>query len=337
MMYKAFILLSLSFFQINLQTTPFESQLKPLKTLINVSEDQKLNLNITQNQTYLNRANQNKQKEEKQINSFLKSNSNLNETPSNEVEDNHTKSIHDLMKSRYTVRTFKPQDLKKGHLDQILGAGLLAPSKNKIFPYRIIVLTNSRKGKRLKRELWSKHTICYHCSEAGDKIEQRINSILTAPVNLVFFLDPKPEAIEKEEDLSKIRNRLIFRAARDAMISAAAMMLQAEQLGYGTAFTGVHYSMNKFKKQLKVPLDNKYLVTLSIGYRKEPSKTIPKDYKAPKIDFDCQGQIEPNNRHTVLKYSNKRNKEGSKLPLVTTRSVDVGPKNTEKTHLIKKY
>ena len=370
MMYKVLILLPLSFFQINLQTTPLKSQLKPLKTLLLISELSKLNLHITQNQTYLNLTNQNKKrnKEEKQINSFLKSDLNLkvikkllpaylpsyppspqnlakldrkilppSENPSNELKEGHVKSIHDLMTSRYTVRTFKSQDLKEEHLDQILGAGLLAPSKNKLFPYRIIVLTNSRKGKRLKQKLWSKYTICYHCSETGDKIEQRINSILTAPVNIVFFLDIKPEAFEKEEDLSKIRNRLIFRAARDAMISATAMMLQAEQLGYGTAFTGANYSMNELKKQIEVPLENTYLVTLSIGYREEPSKTIPKDYKYPKIVLDCQGPALRFNRHTVLKYSNKRNKEGSKIPLVVTKSIDVGPKNTEKTHLIKKY
>ena len=322
-MYKILILLFLSFFQINLQTTPIQITTQTTQDLINMSKDQKPNLLTLSFPQSLAVA---------RSKDFTP-----NETPSNEIEDSHTKSIYDLMKSRYTVRTFKPQDLKKGHLDQILGAGLLAPSKNEIFPYRIIVLTNSRKGKRLKRKLWSKHTICYHCSEAGDKIvEQRINSILTAPVNIVFFLDIKPEKIDREKDLSKIKNRLIFRATRDAMISATAMMLQAEQLGYGTAFTGVNTSMNKFKKQLKVPL-GKNLVTLSIGYRKEPSKTIPKDYKAPKIDLDCQGQILPHNRYTVLKYSNKRNKEGLKLPSVITKSIDVGPKNTEKTHLIKKY
>ena len=246
-------------------------------------------------------------------------------------------SIYDLMKNRYTVRTFKPQNLEKGHLDQILGAGLLSPSKNSLFPYKIVVLTDSRKGRRLKRQLWSKYTICHHCSETGDQIEQRINSILTAPVNIVFFLDLKPETQEKQESLSKIKNRLIFRATRDAMISVTAMMLQAEQLGYGTAFTGVNSDMDKFKKQLKIPTENTYLVTLSVGYKEAIDKTIPKNPKILQIDFDCQGKTKQPSRFTVLKYSNKKNKAGLKIPAVITKSVDWGPENTEKTELIKKY
>jgi len=252
-------------------------------------------------------------------------------------EQNPVKSIYDLMKSRYTVRTFKDQNLEKGHLDQILKAGLLAPSKNKLFPYKIIVLTNSKEGKSLKQKLWSQYTICYHCSETGEKIEQRINSIITAPVSIMFFLDIKPEGHEKKEELFKIRNRLVFRATRGAMISATAMMLQAEQLGYGTAFTGVSYDMNKFKKQLKLSSQNTYLVTLSIGYKKEPSETIPTNYKAFKIDFDCQKQVYKTERFTVVKYSNKRNDRAEKIPAVITRSIDIGPKNTEKTHLLIKY
>ena len=259
----------------------------------------------------------------------------LNEKSDTDIISND--SILKLMQNRYTVRTFRSQNLKKGDLDKILNVGILAPSKNKLFPYRIVVLTNSWKGKKLKRKLWSQYTLCYHCNEKGEKLEQRINSVLTAPINIIFFLDLKPEDHEKSENPDEIKDILIFRATRDAMISATAMMLQAEQLGYGTAFTGVNSSMHKFKKQLKIPLTNRYLVTLSIGYKKDPLKTIPKNYKAPLIDYDCLGKLKPARRYTVLKYSSKKDEKGNRLPLIVTRSIDVGPKNSEKTHLIKKY
>jgi len=262
-------------------------------------------------------------------------NLNLEKDFSSSVCNKENPSIYDLMKNRYTVRTFKSQNLEKGHLDQILGAGLLAPSKNKLYPYRVIVLTNTRKGRRLKKQLWSKYAICHHCSETGEPIEQRINSILTAPVNILFFLDLKPEGYEKNRPLSEIKDRLILRATRDAMIVVTAMMLQAEQLGYGTAFTGVHQDMHKFKKLLETPEESRFLVTLSLGYKEVPAKTIPKNYKSPTIDFDCQENPQKNSRHTVLKYT--RSKKGVKIPAVITRSIDVGPKNKEKKHLIKKY
>ncbi|MBC6415077.1 MAG: nitroreductase family protein [Bdellovibrionales bacterium] len=243
------------------------------------------------------------------------------------------KSVVELMESRYTVRTFKTKDVKKEDLDQILRAGLLSPSKNRLFPYKIVVLTNSRRGKKLKKKLWSKYAICYHCSETGEKMEQRINSIITAPVNIMFFLDLKPDVFDK----NRIYTSLIKRSTRDAMIPATVMMLQAEQLGYGTAFTGVYNDkMEEFKKELQINAENKYLVTLSIGHREELTKTNKK-HKDLLIDFDCIGKPETNSRYIALKYSNKRDQYGNLIPSIISNAIDVGPKNTEKTELIKKY
>ena len=98
-------------------------------------------------------------------------------------------SVHQLMKSRYTVRTFDSEKpVKLEHIEQFISIGRLSPSKNNLWPYRIVVLTDSPEGQLLKDKIWKKYSGCTNCLiEDGRPVYQRIHSIKTAPLNMQNF------------------------------------------------------------------------------------------------------------------------------------------------------
>ena len=161
--------------------------------------------------------------------------------------------VADIMHQRFTARTFKKDKVKPEHMTKILEAGLLVPSKDKLFPYEIIVLTDSEKGKEFHKTLWGEYMTYEQCDGEGNKIRQYINSVRTAPVNILFVLNPKyehgvgsPSRPKESEQVNFLKTTK--RAARDAMISSTAMMIQAEQLGYDTAFSASIYHTYKNPK-----------------------------------------------------------------------------------------
>ena len=228
------------------------------------------------------------------------------------------KSIKDLMHERYTVRSFDPtKDVEKKDLDQILSAGLMMPSKRNFFPYDVIALTTSKNGRTLTKELWKNHSKSYHCRKDGTLVKQYIHSIKDAPVNLLFFTDPDKEL---EDNLIVDWDDQHRRATRDAMVAVTTMLIQAEQLGYNTAFTGIFNPNDQFKEKLGLTKRHRPLVILSIGHALPIKSTKPKNPPGIVLDFDCKGEPQKTKRFIWVKNSEDKRKWG------VTRSVDIGNK-----------
>jgi nitroreductase len=154
--------------------------------------------------------------------------------------------VNKLIKARHTTRLMT-EDINDEDVQTILDSARRAPSKNKIYGYKVFALTNSPAGKRLKSELCDNITTC------EDENNKDIYLLQTkAPLVLLYVTNPAPEhqmvdLVENKgtevydkvysEVKSQIsKNVMVKGAVRDAMISATYAQLTAEDLGYGTAF-----------------------------------------------------------------------------------------------------
>lgn len=201
------------------------------------------------------------------------------------------------MANRYTVRSYDTdKKVSEEDLKLILEAGLLSPSKNFLYPYRAFVLKqSSENGKAVIDYLYKKATYYDdHCLADGDiKMNHYLTALKTAPVSILFFLDG---AREKENPPNVPWYELERRAARDTMIVVTAMMLQAEQLGYGTTFTAALrgdsqlVGNSELKKKLGLEAKQNPLVILSFGTPLPPEKTRPPNYKPTLVKFGCIGE-----------------------------------------------
>jgi len=155
-------------------------------------------------------------------------------------------TVNNLIKARHTTRLMT-EDIKEEDVLTILDSARRAPSKNKIYGYKVFALTNSPSGKRLKSELCDNITTC------EDENSRDIYLLQTkAPLVLLYVTNPAPEhqMVDLVEDkgtevydkvYSEVKsqiskNVMVKGAVRDAMISATYAQLTAEDLGYGTAF-----------------------------------------------------------------------------------------------------
>jgi nitroreductase len=155
-------------------------------------------------------------------------------------------TVNKLIKERHTTRLMK-SSFDESDIQTILDSARRAPSKNKIYGYKVFALTESETGKQLKAELCDNITTC-----EGDG-GQNIYLLQTkAPLVLLYITNPAPEhqmvdikentgaevydSVYSEVKSEISRYVMVKGAVRDAMISATYAQLTAEDLGYGTAF-----------------------------------------------------------------------------------------------------
>jgi len=154
--------------------------------------------------------------------------------------------IHDIIKNRHTTRLMT-NSIDNDHVEKILTSARLAPSKNKIYGYKVFALTESDLGKQLKSELCDHITRC-----EGDKGQQVYLLQTKAPLVLLYVSNPAPEhqMVDVKENngtevydkvYSEVKSNadryvMVKASVRDSMISATYAQLTAEDLGYGTAF-----------------------------------------------------------------------------------------------------
>jgi len=170
--------------------------------------------------------------------------------------------INDLIRKRHTTRLMTGS-VKAKDIDLILDSAQRAPSKNKIYGYKIFVLDDSKESADFKQILCDELTTCKGADGETIYLLQTL-----APLVLIYMANPAPEhqmvgiVDEKtgtevfDRDYSEVKGEatrytMIKSSVRDAMISASYAQLTAESLGYGTAFVacGVENLLHDHKFQ----------------------------------------------------------------------------------------
>lgn len=148
----------------------------------------------------------------------------------------------------------------------IIDSARRAPSKNRIYGYKILALTQTELAKELKQELCDNITLYEEADGSTVYLKQTM-----APLVLIYFSDPRPEhqmvgvceqtgtevyqRTYNDVDNDVDRYTMNKSSVRDAMISATYAQLTAEDLGLGSAFVAcgledLPYN-SKFEKLLK--------------------------------------------------------------------------------------
>ena len=144
-------------------------------------------------------------------------------------------NVFEAIKTRRSVRKYRPQPIPEDHLKQIMTAAQLAPSAGNRQPWRFILVkdpdTKKQLGTIARNQTW--------ISDAG---------VIVA----ALAMDKKnPEISERW-------------AERDVMTAVEHMVLAAWELGYGTCWIGA-FNEDQVKELLKVPREMTVINLLPIG------------------------------------------------------------------------
>jgi nitroreductase len=144
-------------------------------------------------------------------------------------------TIMELIKNRYSVRSFVTRPVEDDKLAQILEAGRLAPTAKNIQPQHIYVLKN---------QYINKAALASPCTYG-------------APIVLVICYDANEVFVNEQ-------NSVDF-GCQDTSIVIVNMMLQATELGLGTCWVGL-FNEEEIKIQLSIPDHLVPVALLPLGY-----------------------------------------------------------------------
>lgn len=144
-------------------------------------------------------------------------------------------NVLEAIKTRRSVRKYRPEPIPDGDLKKIMKAAQLAPSAGNKQPWRFVVVrdpeTKKKLGEIARGQTW--------ISDAG-------------AVVAALAMDKKsPEVYERW-------------AERDVMTAVEHMVLAAWSLGYGTCWIGAFYE-DRVKELLGIPAEMTVINLLPIG------------------------------------------------------------------------
>ena len=143
----------------------------------------------------------------------------------------------DLVKTRYSVRSFKKYEIEDEKLNAILEAGRVAPTAKNNQPQKIYIVKSEEKRKRLAE-------VCRYTFDA--------------PVILVI-------AYDKERDWKNPLMPEYTSGETDAAIVCTHMMLAAWELGLGSCWVG-YFNADEIAGALDLPDSVRVTAMLPIGY-----------------------------------------------------------------------
>lgn len=151
-----------------------------------------------------------------------------------------------LVKSRYSVRSFQKRPIEEDQLALILEAGRLIPSAHNTQPQKIYVARSQ---------------------SALDKLASVCPCTFGAPLILVIGYD------KTRERKSRLNPGYGF-GENDAAIACTQMMLQAHDLGIGSCWVGM-FKREDISRVLELPEEVTVIGLLPLGYPAEDAKPLP--------------------------------------------------------------
>lgn len=152
-------------------------------------------------------------------------------------------NFSDLIKERYSVRSYKNQDIEQEKLDKILEAGRIAPTAKNLQPQKIYVLKSE---------------------EAFEKLGRTRKMAYGAPVVLMICADMDVACtLPIEEGYSTYE--------MDCSIVCCHMMLEAWNQGIGSVWIR-WFNSEEIRKSFNLPENIKPVCLLPIGYAKDDAK-----------------------------------------------------------------
>lgn len=173
--------------------------------------------------------------------------------------------LKELIKNRYSARSFKDTPIESEKVNYILECALSAPSKQSLYPYEILVLHNSPAAIEFKNWLFWHDT----WTNNGKRVDPKNKTARTTSFNgqyrapLVFLYAYRTPSNLKHKPGDVAKNRSVL-DSMDMAVSASFAMLAAEEQGLRTCFGKCHsdYYVNSLLGEGKISIG----LALGIGY-----------------------------------------------------------------------
>jgi len=152
--------------------------------------------------------------------------------------------ILEVIKTRRSIRKYKPDSISEQEINRILEAGRWAPSADNSQPWKFVVLRDPERRKRLADTLtWGKF-------------------LSKAALGIAVTVNPKASECPVQDGAAATQN----------------MLLEAHSLGLGACWIGTYDSEDEAsaKKALNIPEDERLLSITAIG---RPAETPQKARK----------------------------------------------------------
>jgi nitroreductase len=179
--------------------------------------------------------------------------------------------VLDVIKTRRTVREFKPDPVPEAHIRAILDAARFAPTAGNQQPWKFLVIRDRRKLDRLEEEAlgWylerfgqTKQIDESELEKAREAVGASLHDVLSAPTYVAVLVDTEP----------MYPDYVIY----DGALAAGYLMIAARALGYGTGFFTTFFPNDEMKAFLGIPDRYKLICFTPIGMPQEWPKTPPK-------------------------------------------------------------
>ncbi len=182
----------------------------------------------------------------------------------------------DIIKTRRTVRRFKPDPVPKEHVLKILDAARLAPTAGNQQPWKFLVIQDRARLDQLQKEAVSWYLETYkikrnpteeQLSKARSQLEEVMKNVLSAPVYVAVLVDSQ----------AQYPDYILY----DGTLAAGNLMIAARALGYGTGFFTSFFPEAKMKEFFTIPEQYTLICFTPIGIPYEwpdmpPKKSLDK-------------------------------------------------------------
>ena len=152
----------------------------------------------------------------------------------------------ELAKARYSVRKYSDRLLEPGKLEQIMEAGLMAPTAKNNQPQRIYVLQSK---------------------ESLDKLDSLTHCRYGEGTVLLFTYNA-------DEDWKNPLEDGVHSGVEDVSITATYIMLRAIELGVYTTWCN-YFANSKLEQMFDLPEHEKAVLVMPIGYPAEDVEPAP--------------------------------------------------------------
>ena len=159
----------------------------------------------------------------------------------------------DVIKNRYSCKSFSDKEVEKDKLMKVLKAGRLAPTAKNLQPQRIYVIKNE------KLKLIDKATPCRY----------------NAPLCLVVAFN--------KENVFTYPDGKRNSGVEDATIVATHMLMEATNQGLGSCWINF-FNPDVLKEILKLNDNEEILMILDLGYKNDDVKPLDNHYKRKKLE-----------------------------------------------------
>lgn len=159
----------------------------------------------------------------------------------------------DVIKNRYSCKSYSDKEVEKDKLMKVLKAGRLAPTAKNLQPQRIYVIKNE------KLKLIDKATPCRY----------------NAPLCLVVAFN--------KENVFTYPDGKRNSGVEDATIVATHMLLEATNQGLDSCWINF-FNPDVLKEILKLNDNEEILMILDLGYKNDDVKPLDNHYKRKKLE-----------------------------------------------------